>query len=218
MSDNICKEILDEIINKVITSSIAERYKTIIDWNRFLSVVHQLGDQCNERKDRFDKADILEQTIEICSNGKLTWVDEIGRDHRDNELDLDIEFKFSQKSMFSSIRKDPIKTVKLKIKNSLGETTTTKIVNPADYYMFAQEDAVGIISYSEMFPYLKIIGDGLSAEIPHDKITYIITPQNKTLVTNPDCMDYKARKRSIQREFIMSIPASPGFNNIANDL
>ena len=31
-----------------------------------------------------------------------------------------------------------------------------------------------------MLPYLKIVGDGLATQIPHDKITYIITPQNET--------------------------------------
>ena len=99
----------------------------------------------------------------------------------------------------------------MKIKNSLGETKSTEIENPADYYMFAQQDAVGIISYAEMLPYLKIVGDGLATQIPHDKITYIVTPQNETLTTNPDCMDYKERKRAMQREFIMSIPPSNGF-------
>lgn len=193
------------------TTSIALRYKNIIDWKRWFLIVHQLGDQCNGRKDRFDKADILEQAIEICSNEKLTWVDGIGRDHRDNELNLDIEFKFSKKSMFSPTTKKPTKFVKMKIKNSLGETKTTDIVNPADYYMFAQQDAVGIISYAEMLPYLKIVGDGLATQIPHNKITYIITPQNETLTTNPDCMNYKVRKRAMQREFIMTIPASSGF-------
>lgn len=193
------------------TSSIAQRYKKIIDWKRWFQVVHQLGDQCNGRKDRFDKADILEQAIEICSNGKLTWVDGIGRDHHDNELNLDIEFKFSKKAMFSSITRKPTKNVKMKIKNSLGETKSTEIADPAHYYMFAQEDAVGIISYTEMLPYLKIVGDGLATNIPHDKITYIITPQNETLTTNPECMNYLVRKRAMQKEFINAIPASDGF-------
>lgn len=191
------------------TATIAARYKQIIDWKRWFMVVHQLGDQCNGRKDRFDKADILEQAIEICSNEKLRWVDGIGRDHRDTELNLDIEFKFSKNALFSAKTSKPTKTVKMKIKNSLGVTKSTEIADPADYYMFAQENAVGIISYTEMLPYLKIVGDGLATEIPHDKITYIIEPKDcKTLTTNPECMNYKEHKRAMQREFIMSIPAT----------
>ena len=170
------------------TSSIAQRYKKIIDWKRWFQIVHQLGDQCNGRKDRFDKADILEQAIEICSNGKLTWVDGIGRDHHDNELNLDIEFKFSKKALFSSITRKPTKNVKMKIKNSLGETKSTEIADPADYYMFAQEDAVGIISYTEMLPYLKIVGDGEQGEYLIDKYSsekIIFTGKkfNKELIT-----------------------------------
>jgi len=193
------------------TITIANRYAKIIDWKRWFQIVHQLGNQCNGRKDRFDKADILEQAIEVCSGGKLTWVDGIGRDHRDNELNLDIEFKFSKNSLFSSKTKKPTKNVKMKIKNSLGETKSTEIVDPADFYMFAQEDSIGIISYAEMKPYLKIVGDGIATAIPHDKITYIITPQNETLTTNPECMNYLERKRAMQKEFINAIPASDGF-------
>ena len=94
----------------------------------------------------------------------------------------------------------------MKIKNSLGETKTTEIDDPADYYMFAQGNAVAIISYAEMLPYLKITGDGLETQIPHEAMTYIITPQSLQHETVEDCMDYKARKRAMQREFIMSIP------------
>ena len=193
------------------TITIANRYAKIIDWKRWFQIVHQLGNQCNGRKDRFDKADILEQAIEVCSGGKLKWVDCIGRDHRDDELNLDIEFKFSKNSLFSSKTKKPTKNVKMKIKNSLGETKSTEIVDPADFYMFAQEDSIGIISYDEMMPYLKIVGDGIATAIPHDKITYIITPQNETLTTNPECMNYLVRKRAMQKEFINAIPASDGF-------
>ena len=192
------------------TASIAQRYGKIIDWDRWFRIVFQLGDQCNGRKDRFDKADILEQAIEICSNGKLTWVDDIGRDHHDNELGLDIEFKFSKKSLFSNITGKPTKTVKMKIKNSLGKTTSVDIKDPADYYMFAQEHAVGIISYAEMLPYLKIVGDGIATAIPHDKITYIRLPAEID-TSKAECMNYKERKHAMQCEFINAIPPTKGF-------
>ena len=198
------------------SATIASRYAQIIDWNRWFNIVFQLGDQCNGRKDRFDKADILEQAIEICSDGKLTWVDGIGRDHHDNEMNLDIEFKFAKNSMFTGKKKNPRKIVKMKIKNSLGETKTTDIKDPADYYMFAQQDAVGIISYSEMLPFLKVVGDGLATEIPHEKITFIVTPQKTERTKNQNCINYKQKKRAMQREFIMSIPASLEFQTSKN--
>lgn len=68
------------IVNSIRTHFIAKRYREIIDWQRFFVAVNHMGEQCNSRKDRFDKADILEQAIDMYSGGKLEWVDEIGRD------------------------------------------------------------------------------------------------------------------------------------------
>lgn len=190
------------------TLEMAERYHTIIDWKRWFKIVHSLGDQCNGRKDRFDKADILEQAVDICSHGQLAWVDEIGRDHRDVELNQDIEFKFSSYSMFTKTKR-VCKNSTFKIKNSLGKTITTEIVNPADFYMFAQENAIGIMSYAEMLPYLSVSSDGIIAKIPHDKITYIVTPESVGTIEVDEIenarLKYKEIKRQMQREFIMSI-------------
>lgn len=108
------------IVNSIRTHFIAKRYREIIDWQRFFVAVNHMGEQCNSRKDRFDKADILEQAIDMYSGGKLEWVDEIGRDHRDTEQEIDIEFKYSLNSMFTK-RGNPRKTSTYKIKNSLGE-------------------------------------------------------------------------------------------------
>jgi hypothetical protein len=199
------------IVPNTNTQHIAKRYKQIIDWTRWFRIVECLGPQCNGRKDRFDKADILEQAIDICSEGKLEWVDEIGRDHRDNEIEKDIEFKFSMNSMFTKTGK-PCKTVNFKIKNSLGETKKVAIDDPADYYMFAQDNAIGIISYTDMLPYLINVSDGIATRLPHDKITYIITPSFlcpvKFETIEDACLNYKARKRQMQREFIEAIPKS----------
>ena len=186
------------------TIDIANRYRNIIDWDRYFNIVYQLGDKCNARKDRFDKADIFEQAIDICSNNKLKWVDGIGRDHHDTEYDLDIEFKFVKNCMFDK-KNNKKDTVKIKIKNSLGETKSTEIKNPADYYMFSQENAIGIISYNDILPHLKIVGDGLSASIPHNIITIIIPPHEIRLFNNINCIDYKKHKKDMQTKFIMSI-------------
>jgi hypothetical protein len=203
------------------TRAVAQRYRGLVDWTGWFRVVECLGVQCNGRKDRFDKADILEQAIEICSRGRLKWVDEIGRDHRDHERSLDIEFKFGAYSLFTPTGK-PKKTVEFKIKNSLGETKTNQINNPANYYMFAQHNAIGIISYREMLPHLINVSDGVSTRLPHDKITYIITPQDpcpaKMVVYTPPerevignvCLNYKAGKRAMQRDFIYAALKSTG--------
>ena len=192
------------------TASLAIDYAKAINWSRWFTLVKTLGDHCNGRKDRFDKADILENGIAVYSGGRLEWVDGIGRDHHDTLLNLDIEFKFAKNSMFSKTKKNgfvPKKVISMKIKNSLGDTTTAEIQDPAAFYMFAQEEAVGLISYEEMKPYLKVVGDGISTEIPHEKMTFIQVPsdsesQEESLVT---ACDYLQRKRAMQLAFIDSI-------------
>jgi hypothetical protein len=201
-----------KIIDIYSGKKLAERYKHKIDWPRWFAIVENLGPQCNGRKDRFDKADIFEGAISECSNGKLKWVDDIGRDHYDTELNLDIEFKYANKSLYTGKNK-PKQMVSFKIKNSLGETTSNKIEYPADYYMFAQENAVGIISYGDLSPYLRKTGDGLDCKIPHGKINYIITPSECNIREgNFKIMNYKERKRQMQLEFINSVPPSKGFH------
>jgi len=199
------------IVNSLRTHFIAKRYREIIDWQRFFVAVNQMGDQCNSRKDRFDKADMFEQAIDMYSGGKLEWVDEIGRDNRDIEQGIDIECKSRSYNMFTKSGK-PCKTSTYKIKNSLGKQKTITIENPADFYMFTQENASGIISYNEMMPYLEVVGDGIIAKIPHEKITYIITPDEVSEIiidAIPNAhLNYKNRKRQMQREFLMAIPKS----------
>ena len=194
------------------TVTLAEIYKTSINWPRWFKIVNVLGNQCNAMKNRFDKADILEQAIESCSNGRLKWIDLVGRDHHDEQLNLDIEFKYATDSMFKEVHITKTdtkwkfrKNVAMKIKNSLGGSKT-EIENPADYYMFAQQNAIGLISYEEMKPYLKPVSDGISTAIPHDKITYIITPNEcKELNTEGCSCNYLEKKRGMQLEFINSI-------------
>lgn len=191
---------------------LAERYKHMIDWPRWFAIVKNLGTQCNRPKDRFDKADMLERAISECSNGKLKWVDGIGRDHHDTELNLDIEFKYAINSLYTK-KNNPKKNVNYKIKNSLGETKSTEIKDPADYYMFAQHNAVGIISYADLSPYLRNTGDGLDCKIPHEKITFIITPSEcKIREGNFKIMNYNESKDKIQLECINSVPPSEGFH------
>ena len=47
------------------TNKYAEIIKQNFEPNRFASLLSSLGDQLNDRKDRFDKADIVEKSFEI---------------------------------------------------------------------------------------------------------------------------------------------------------
>lgn len=55
------------------TSTYATQLKSVINSQVYSSVVYSLGSQLNDRKDRFDKADIIEQTVEAATDGRLVW-------------------------------------------------------------------------------------------------------------------------------------------------
>ena len=76
------------------TKWYAKNLRDDLDFQRYAKLIQGLGRSLNERKNRFDKADIIEQSIETYSNGKLKWVDDIGVDHIDEETGDHIEFKF----------------------------------------------------------------------------------------------------------------------------
>jgi len=55
--------------------------KDSVDWDKYFTIVEAIGATLNDRKGRFDKSDIFEKSLEECSQGDITWVDEIGWDH-----------------------------------------------------------------------------------------------------------------------------------------
>lgn len=185
------------------TQTYADIIKSKFDKDRFASLVSSLGDQLNDRKDRFDKSDIIEQSFEIYSDGFFEWVDDIGRDHRDNENGFDLEFKYRTDAMFTKVQKMPKKSVLIKVKNSLGQYKGTTIDNPADFYVIAQQDAMAIISFEEIEPYLISVPDGIEAKIPFDALTIVYSPSDVLLNLN-ESIDYKQIKAEAQKKLINS--------------
>ena len=185
------------------TQTYADIITSKFDKDRFCSLVSSIGDKLNDRKDRFDKSDIIEQSFEIYSDGFFEWVDGIGRDHRDNENGFDLEFKYRTDVMFTRVQKMPKKSVLIKVKNSLGTFRGTEIDNPADFYVVAQQDAMAIISFKEMEPYLISVPDGIEAKIPFDKLTFVYKPENVTTSIN-ESINYKQIKAEAQRKLINS--------------
>ena len=185
------------------TVEYADYIKQNFDQNRYASLISNIGDQLNDRKDRFDKSDIIEQSFEVYSNNVFEWVDEIGRDHRDNSNNIDLEFKFMADGLYTKVKKDTKKSVTVKVKNSLGENKGTTIIDPADYYVLAQQDAMSIISYEEIKPFLISVPDGIEAKIPFDALTVVFTPADVSVSLNED-INYKEIKAEAQRQLINS--------------
>ena len=80
-------------IEKTDTQKYSDRILQYLNVDRYYKLVNSLGPQLNGRKDRFDKSDIIEQSIEVYSNGKFKWVDQEGYDLLDQEQNIKIEVK-----------------------------------------------------------------------------------------------------------------------------
>jgi hypothetical protein len=87
------------------TTEYANYLASIIDAQVYTSLVLSLKKILDKPKDRFDKADIIEQTLESASDDKLKWVDGIGRDHVDTINNFDLEFKYKANSLFTATGK-----------------------------------------------------------------------------------------------------------------
>jgi hypothetical protein len=170
----------------------------------YATLINSLGDSLNGRKDRFDKSDIIEQSLEIYTNGRLKWVDDIGRDHNDLETGFDLEFKYTANGLFTAKGKQPKKMVRVKLKNSLGTNKGVTISDPADFYMIGQQDAIAIISFKDVEPFLVSVADGIEAHIPFENLTFVFNPTDIT-VTKTVTLDYKQIKAEAQRKLIEAV-------------
>lgn len=191
----------------MLTQDYAKSIRDDLDFNRYANLINSLGDSLNSRKDRFDKSDIIEQSMEVYSYGRFVWVDLEGRDHRDSKYGVDTECKYSTDVLYTAKMKKPKKVVTVKLKNSLGKNKGVTIDDPADYYIIAQQDAMAVISKDDIKPYLKSVPDGIEAHIPFDKLDIIFAPDDVQKSTTVD-VDYKRVKAEAQRKLIESIKSN----------
>lgn len=174
-----------------------------LNYQAYTTLITSIGTQLNDRKDRFDKSDIIERSLSTYTNGRLVYVDDIGRDHVDTKFDKDIEMKYVQDGIFTK-KKRPKKKVNIKLKNSLGKHKGTHIDNPADVYLIAQQDAIAVLQWETVKKYLVAVPDGIEAHIPFDEMTFVFTPDEVDTTTSVD-VSYKEIKAKAQMQLIESI-------------
>jgi len=149
-------DILNDVINEQIYSAGAKSVAKELNGRIYLPI----------------KGNVMEKVVEIASNYRLEAVDQVGYDHIDKKRGFKVEFKFASYSMISE-RGNPVKTTRIRIKNSRGSNKGINIENPADFYLIGQEDAMAIISWEDLKPCLEAAGDGIDAIIPHAKLIFI---------------------------------------------
>jgi len=184
------------------TTNYAKEIKQALNIKHYCNLVKALGSQLNSRKDRFDKSDIIEQCIEVYSGGRFKYVDLEGRDHIDTERDFDLEFKYISNGLFTKSKKQK-SVVKAKLKNSLGQNKGVTIEDPADYYIFGQEDAMAIISWEDLKHFLVAVPDGIEAHVPFENLDFVFVP-GEVIINNSIEIDYKTEKRKAQLRIIES--------------
>ena len=185
------------------TKSYARELRGIFNRNAYSTLIAQVGNQLNDRKDRFDKSDIIEQAVAIYSGDRLAWVDLIGRDHVDTETGFELEFKYVSNGLYTKVQKLPKKIVNVKLKNNLGSHKGITVDHPADYYMIGQQDAIAIISWEDIKNYLVAVPDGIEARIPFDKLSFIFDCNDIDHSDEIDTeLNYKKIKMDAQRTLI----------------
>lgn len=149
----------------------AEILRGVVNWKAWFAMCKNTENNLNTPTDRFIKGTLREQGLDVFSNGRLTHVNEEGRDNRDNILNLDIEFKTTKvrtgKGRIPSF-------IKARLKNTMGDNATGEIGNPADVYMFGNCKGIVICDYQTMRPYLYKTNDALSCKIPYNMVTPVI--------------------------------------------
>lgn len=187
------------------TRFYSDLLKRKVDISRYYRLVNGLGPSLNDRKSRFDKSDIIEQSLEVYSDGTLKWVDQEGYDVFDTEHQLKIEVKYEDHGLFT-LKGNRKSCIQYKIKNTLKELTTAELSNPADYYLFLELNGMALISYEEMKDYLVITKarDGIACKIPFDKLN-LFSERDKNIEISEIILNYKDEKHKLQKQLLNMI-------------
>jgi len=175
-----------------------------VDWNKYVTLVHTIGDELNERKLRFDKSDLLERSLELFSNGDLVYVNLEGVDHIGPEGTM-IEMKFTEGSLFTKKTKKQKKHVSdLQLMNSRGSSAGRTLPSSyADYLLICDVDSAALISKKELLPYVIDAGDGLkTSKLPSNLVQYVFVPGQYKPLDLAESISYKDAKMKMQRDFL----------------
>ena len=167
-------------------------------------MVADIGDDLNSRKNRFDKADLIEFAFSEATGGILEWVDEEGWDLGCKKTARKFEVKSQKYCLFTPRGNKKKNTSEIKLTNTLQQAEKKKLNNTADYLILIDSAAMsaGIISYSKVVEKFSIEKkDGFSCKIPLEEIEILHFPEefNKQ---NRKQKTYAAAKRELQQRYV----------------
>ena len=156
-----------------------ETLRDHVDWNAFFDLVRDLGGQLDERKNRFDKSDVLEMALEEYSDGEIKWVDEIGFDHKILHSAEKLEMKTQKGCLYTSKRKHlKPRTKSIKLTNTLAASVDTTMRVTADWLLIVDTQAysAAIVSYAHAVENANRVPDGWTVQLESEDLEYLFTP------------------------------------------
>lgn len=179
-----------------------------MDCQRFFEMIHHMGPDLNSRKNRFDKADLIEHALEVGTSSRLRWVDELGYDLIDSVDETKFESKSQKFCLYTKTGKKKSKTTELKLTNTLQNSLEKKLDCTSDHLLIVDTGspksyAIAIISYSTVVEkYSTQKSDGFSCQIPIDELTFLFEPGDFLIRNVGDFSRYSDEKKRLQREFV----------------
>lgn len=178
------------------------------NYNGFFSMIDNIADDLNERKNRFDKSDLLEQCFEQITDGRIRWVDLEGCDHIDEESGTKFEMKSQKFCLYTKTGSLKKKTTSaLKLTNTLQNGENKVLKATSDWLIIVDTGneksySVAIISYKKVVDkYSEKLDDGFKCQIPISELIFLAIPSQISL-SIVECKSYSEEKRRLQSEYI----------------
>jgi|TARA_B100000941_G_scaffold229689_1_gene172067 hypothetical protein len=185
------------------TNEITHWLRSNVDWNRFCTLVNNIGTELNERKLRFDKSDLFEKSLEKFSNGLMRYVNQEGVDHILPD-GTTVEMKYTQDSLFTTkTQKQKEYVADLQLMNSRGGSEGRTLPETyAQYLLICDNNAIAVAPTEMLEPYLENAGDGIKTKkLPISVIQYVATPK-EIKINSVNAPSYKEAKYQMQQDFL----------------
>lgn len=186
-----------------------------VDWSSLFGMVSDIGSDLNDRKNRFDKADLIEAGVQAASKERLLWVDGIGFDLVDPKTGSKFEIKSQGSCLYTEVRGNrKSHTSEIKLTNTLTSGPKS-LLNTADYLILIDTGnektfSAAIIRYETVIRDFSIEkDDGFACKIPTDELEFLCNPEDISLHKRDNMIEsYPQAKKRLQSEYVSSF-----FNN-----
>jgi hypothetical protein len=199
---------------------VASYVRENVNWNQFFTIIHHLNKEpgLNERMQRADKGGLLETSLDICSQSKLTRVNQKGVDHilvEHENLRMELKTAITTGIMYTKTgRVKAHETSDIALVNTMGEgTTNRKFPQTFDYLVVVDLFAVAVVAYDNLVQHVTTTNDQIKVRLPINSLSFVIQPGEYTITPVQQCVPYLTLKEQCQHEFLnqfVNVPNEKG--------